>query len=87
MLHGAKLGRKLFEVFVRELCPIVSENFLGDAEVGKNVSFVESCDILGCDFGQGLGLYTFFKVIYPYDEVFILVGPHYEGSEDVKAPP
>lgn len=53
------------------------------AEARKNVSFVKSEDVLSCDFGQELSFYPLCEVVYPYDEVFVLVGSHHEGFEDI----
>ena len=41
VLDSAQLGNKFLEIFIRELCPVVGENFFGNAEPGNNVSLVE----------------------------------------------
>lgn len=87
VLYGAKFVHEFLEVFICKLCPIVDDARLGNTEVGKDVSSIEIENVLSCDFGQGLSFYPFYEVVYPLDEVFVLVGSHYKGFDDVQGPP
>ena len=46
VLDSAQLGNKFLEIFIRELCPIVGDNCLGNAKLGKNISFEEPENVL-----------------------------------------
>lgn len=65
------------------MCPVVGDDGLRDAEVGKNVSLVKMEDVLSWDFGQGINLYSLCEVAYPYYKVFVLAGFYHKGSEEV----
>ena len=73
MLFGAEFGNKVLEALVSELCPIVGDERLWYTESGNHVSFVETKDVVWCDFGQGFSLYPLYEIVDDHDQEFLLI--------------
>ena len=87
MYGGGQLGNEFLEVFARELHPIVDDNRLWNAEISKDVSFVEIENVSRGDSSQRFCLYLLGEVVDNHYQIFVLVRSHHKWSKEVQAPP
>ena len=74
---------ELQELFACEICPVVGDDGVGDAELVNDVN-KELDSLLGVGFGDRLGLDPFGEFIHRYQEVSKPSRSLFEGTDHVE---